>query len=221
MKKKDKDKKPEPPKKEKESKTAKKTIQEIILKDIEAESNNLNIPSLYTPHYNLVILDVQRCSIDDNTLGCIAQLAELRHLNVAYNFVSDFGLEHLLRLVNLEYLNLVNCIEVSDFGLRTVGEIHSLKYLFIGYLAGKNPGEAKMTMVGLRQLKNLRFMEELYLCACNIEERDAEELHAAWENKIVLKTPKCFKIRKGADFRKGHVEKEWMFNHHSKKEYLI
>lgn len=83
----------------------------------------------------VVLLDLTRTSIDDDTLGRIVQVQNLESVRLADTRITDVGIGHLRLLKNLYELDLRNT-EITDKGLEKLSEIHSLRTLLLGEAKG-------------------------------------------------------------------------------------
>ena len=79
----------------------------------------------------IVLLDLTRTSIDDDTLGRIVQIQNLESVRLADTRITDEGIGHLRLLENLYELDLRNT-EITDKGLEMLSEIPSLRTLLLG-----------------------------------------------------------------------------------------
>jgi hypothetical protein len=79
----------------------------------------------------IVLLDLTRTSIDDDTLGRIVQVQSLESVRLADTRITDVGIGHLRLLENLYELDLRNT-EITDKGLEMLSEIRSLRTLLLG-----------------------------------------------------------------------------------------
>src|SRR5438045_9623288 len=77
----------------------------------------------------IIEVDLTSTWITDDDLARIAELTELRKLNLSYTKITDLGLEHLRPLRNVTYLNCYYCEYVSDGGIAFLKQWTNLEYL--------------------------------------------------------------------------------------------
>jgi hypothetical protein len=82
--------------------------------------------------------------IDDRSLACIAPLADLSRLSLAYNNIGDSGMEHVCRLQHLVYLN-IDGTDVSDASVDRLKGLSNLLELLVR--------DTRLTEIGIAELR--------------------------------------------------------------------
>lgn len=96
--------------------------------------------------------------LGDNHLAPLAALTGLKQLTLAYTNVTQRGIQHLLGLKDLNYLE-ISSMSLDDGALPYIAELSSLETLVLG---------SPVTDEGLRQLAPLKNLKELFLWVENI-----------------------------------------------------
>ena len=108
--------------------------------------NNAILQALKNINEQLVVLKLTNLPINDNDIKIVADLKNIKKLNVENTLITDNGMEYIKQLSKLEQLNLYGT-NVSDEGLM---ELASLKNLSVLYL-----WKTKVTLNGIEQFKKL------------------------------------------------------------------
>lgn len=117
-------------------------IDNHILKDLVAEI--VDVPEL--AFLNLS----ENRKITDPGLEVLAQLKQLKGLNLSSCDISGPGLAFLSTLVHLEHLNLSYCNRIADPGLKVIKSLRNLTYLDMqGCVKTTHAGLAKIERRGL------------------------------------------------------------------------
>jgi Leucine-rich repeat (LRR) protein len=66
---------------------------------------------------DVVVLQMAECDVNDETLAALAELSQLRELDLNNNPITDEGLAHLAKLPKLEILRL-NFTQITDEGFK-------------------------------------------------------------------------------------------------------
>ena len=103
---------------------------------------------------NMTTLDRHGPSIDDCTLACIAGFPKLKRLSLRMCDVGDAGMEHLIRVRDLEDLDLF-CTDVTDAGLIRLKELRNLQAINLRYTDVTDSGVAELqrALPGLKTYK--------------------------------------------------------------------
>lgn len=102
----------------------------------------------------IVAVDLAQTAITDADLSAIAQLPQLRELNLRETLVSDPGLETVAGLSDLEFLGLTGTL-VTDSGLAHLAGLQQLRFLTLGHTI--------VTDAGLESLADCSRLEALNL----------------------------------------------------------
>jgi uncharacterized membrane protein len=108
--------------------------------------NNAILQALKNINEQLVVLKLTNLPINDNDIKIVADLKNIKKLNVENTLITDNGMEYIKQLSKLEQLNLYGT-DVSDEGLM---ELASLKNLSVLYL-----WKTKVTLNGIEQFKKI------------------------------------------------------------------
>lgn len=108
--------------------------------------NNAILQALKNINEQLVVLKLTNLPINDNDIKIVADLKNIKKLNVENTLITDNGMEYIKQLSQLEQLNLYGT-NVSDEGLL---ELASLKNLSVLYL-----WKTKVTLNGINQFKKI------------------------------------------------------------------
>jgi uncharacterized membrane protein len=108
--------------------------------------NNAILQALKNINEQLVVLKLTNLPINDNDIKIVADLKNIKKLNVENTLITDNGMEYIKQLSKLEQLNLYGT-NVSDEGLM---ELASLKNLSVLYL-----WKTKVTLNGIEQFKKI------------------------------------------------------------------
>ena len=108
--------------------------------------NKTSLLALKNINAQLVTLKLTNLPINDNDIKIVADLKNIKKLNVENTLITDNGMEYIKQLSKLEQLNLYGT-NVSDEGLM---ELASLKNLSVLYL-----WKTKVTLNGIEQFKKL------------------------------------------------------------------
>ena len=108
--------------------------------------NNAILQVLKNINEQLVVLKLTNLPINDNDIKIVADLKNIKKLNVENTLITDNGMEYIKQLSQLEQLNLYGT-NVSDEGLL---ELASLKNLSVLYL-----WKTKVTLNGIEQFKKI------------------------------------------------------------------
>ncbi len=96
----------------------------------ENTSGKVTLKSLHGIKDQLMWLQLNNCGITDDDLVSIAELSNLRKLNVSQNPISDKGVNAVMDLSKLEYLNLYET-NVTDRILESLVGLPRLKELYL------------------------------------------------------------------------------------------
>jgi len=108
--------------------------------------NKASLQTLKNIDEQLIILKLTNLPINDNDIKIVADLKNIKKLNVENTLITDNGMEYIKQLSKLEQLNLYGT-NVSDEGLM---ELASLKNLSVLYL-----WKTKVTLNGIEQFKKI------------------------------------------------------------------
>lgn len=108
--------------------------------------NKSSLQALKNINEQLVVLKLTNLPINDNDIKIVADLKNIKKLNVENTLITDNGMEYIKQLSQLEQLNLYST-NVSDEGLM---ELASLKNLSVLYL-----WKTKVTLNGIEQFKKI------------------------------------------------------------------
>ena len=106
--------------------------------------NKASLQALKNINEQLVVLKLTNLPINDNDIKIVADLKNIKKLNVENTLITDNGMEYIKQLSKLEQLNLYGT-NVSDEGLM---ELASLKNLSVLYL-----WKTKVTLEGIEKFK--------------------------------------------------------------------
>ncbi len=85
-------------------------------------------PSALRTHADATVVQMANPDVTDKTLTGLADMTNLRELDLSHTAVTDAGLEHLAGLKTLEILRLASTA-VTDAGLEHLAPLESLKQL--------------------------------------------------------------------------------------------
>jgi hypothetical protein len=108
--------------------------------------NKASLQTLKNIDEQLIILKLTNLPIDDNDLKIVADLKNIKKLNLENSLITDDGMAYIKQLSQLEQLNLYGT-NISDKGLM---ELASLKNLSVLYL-----WKTKVTKGGIEQFKKI------------------------------------------------------------------
>lgn len=115
----------------------------------------------------LIDLDVEDTSLDDSRAELLAELGQIRHLNVSANSLSNEGLRHLSRLKDLKWLAAWRLPGISDSGLEYIGQLTELQ----GVHLQENPQITDRGAAALRPLKKIYWF---WLCQTGVTDAALE-----------------------------------------------
>ena len=108
--------------------------------------NNSSLQALKSINEQLAVLKLTNLPINDDDLKVVADLKNIKKLNVENTLITDNGLDYIKQLSQLEQLNLYGT-NISDEGIIRLAD---LKYLSVLYL-----WKTKVTLNGIEQFKKL------------------------------------------------------------------
>lgn len=91
-------------------------------------------------------------NVTDVGLRQLCKLKQLRSLNVSACHISNVGMEYLLELPVLDWLDISHCTGVSDKGTRRVENMPHLRYINLR-------GVRRVTQAGLKRLAKMKNLE--------------------------------------------------------------
>lgn len=122
----------------------------------------------------IIAVDLAQTAVTDADLSAIAQLPQLRELNLRETLVSDPGLETVAGLSDLEFLGLTGTL-VTDSGLAHLAGLQQLRFLTLGHTI--------ITDAGLESLADCSRLEALNL--------KGTEVTAAGVAELQRRLPRC------------------------------
>ena len=108
--------------------------------------NNSSLQALKSINEQLAVLKLTNLPINDDDLKVVADLKNIKKLNVENTLITDNGMDYIKQLSQLEQLNLYGT-NISDEGIIKLAD---LKNLFVLYL-----WKTKVTLNGIEQFKKL------------------------------------------------------------------
>ncbi len=117
------------------------------------------------------------CSIDDSGTIYLAQLTQLKSLDLSGNKITDKGLKNLFRLKHLENLNLGGT-KIGDESIGFLKKFPQLKSLHLG--------GTKITVAALPELGQLKRLQELWVTATEISSSELASLRKALPNCKII-----------------------------------
>jgi Leucine-rich repeat (LRR) protein len=159
--------------------------------DFDDSSNVPGVVPLLKEFQEVESVSASTSRFGDAQAKYLADLANLRDLNLYRSSISDEGLKHLTGLKNLRWLP-VGGTKVTDAGLKVISGMTQLEYVGVRgdnitdaglvhlkgltELTGLNLGETKVTDDGLKQLAPLTRLKSLYLFGTGITDAGLEHL---------------------------------------------
>ena len=108
--------------------------------------NNSSLQALKSINEQLAVLKLTNLPINDNDLKVVADLKNIKKLNVENTLITDNGLDYIKQLSQLEQLNLYGT-NISDEGLMQLASLKNLSVLYLW--------KTKVTLNGIEQFKKL------------------------------------------------------------------
>ena len=108
--------------------------------------NKTSLLALKNINAQLVTLKLTNLPINDNDLKVVADLKNIKKLNVENTLITDNGLDYIKQLSQLEQLNLYGT-NISDEGLMQLASLKNLSVLYLW--------KTKVTLNGIEQFKKL------------------------------------------------------------------
>ena len=108
--------------------------------------NNAILQALKNINEQLVVLKLTNLPINDNDIKIVADLKNIKKLNVENTLITDNGLDYIKQLSQLEQLNLYGT-NISDEGLMQLTSLKNLSALYLW--------KTKVTLNGIEQFKKL------------------------------------------------------------------
>ena len=108
--------------------------------------NNSSLQALKSINAQLVTLKLTNLPINDNDLKVVADLKNIKKLNVENTLITDNGLDYIKQLSQLEQLNLYGT-NISDEGIIQLADLKNLSVLYLW--------KTKVTLNGIEQFKKL------------------------------------------------------------------
>ena len=108
--------------------------------------NKTSLLALKNINAQLVTLKLTNLPINDNDIKIVADLKNIKKLNVENTLITDNGLEYIKQLSQLEQLNLYGT-NISDEGLMQLASLKNLSVLYLW--------KTKVTLNGIEQFKKL------------------------------------------------------------------
>lgn len=111
----------------------------------------------HNPFAPVLEVYAENSSISDLDLKYVAQLSDVKKLQLSRTGVTDKGMVHVATLQNLELLEL-GSTSVSDNGLHALRSLPRLRFLYLG--------GTKVTDNGLKHLAKMSALESVTLSSC-------------------------------------------------------
>ena len=108
--------------------------------------NKASLQTLKNINEQLVILKLTNLAIDDNDLKIVADLKNIKKLNLENSLITDDGMAYIKQLSQLEQLNLYGT-NISDEGLIQLTSLKNLSQIYLW--------KTKVTMSGIEQFKKI------------------------------------------------------------------
>ena len=108
--------------------------------------NNSSLQALKSINEQLAVLKLTNLPINDNDLKVVADLKNIKKLNVENTLITDNGLDYIKQLSQLEQLNLYGT-NISDEGIIQLADLKNLSVLYLW--------KTKVTLNGIEQFKKL------------------------------------------------------------------
>ena len=108
--------------------------------------NNAILQALKNINEQLVVLKLTNLPINDNDIKIVADLKNIKKLNVENTLITDNGLDYIKQLSQLEQLNLYGT-NISDEGLMQLASLKNLSVLYLW--------KTKVTLNGIEQFKKI------------------------------------------------------------------
>ena len=108
--------------------------------------NNSSLQALKSINEQLAVLKLTNLPINDNDLKIVADLKNIKKLNVENTLITDNGLDYIKQLSQLEQLNLYGT-NISDEGIIQLADLKNLSVLYLW--------KTKVTLNGIEQFKKL------------------------------------------------------------------
>jgi uncharacterized membrane protein len=108
--------------------------------------NKASLQALKNINEQLVILKLTNLAIDDNDLKIVADLKNIKKLNLENSLITDDGMAYIKQLSQLEQLNLYGT-NISDEGLIQLTSLKNLSQIYLW--------KTKVTKGGIEQFKKI------------------------------------------------------------------
>jgi uncharacterized membrane protein len=108
--------------------------------------NKASLQTLKNINEQLVILKLTNLAIDDNDLKIVADLKNIKKLNLENSLITDDGMTYIKQLSQLEQLNLYGT-NISDEGLIQLTSLKNLSQIYLW--------KTKVTKGGIEQFKKI------------------------------------------------------------------
>jgi len=108
--------------------------------------NNSSLQALKSINEQLAVLKLTNLPINDNDIKIVADLKNIKKLNVENTLITDNGLDYIKQLSQLEQLNLYGT-NISDEGIIQLADLKNLSVLYLW--------KTKVTLNGIEQFKKL------------------------------------------------------------------
>jgi serine/threonine protein kinase len=108
--------------------------------------NNSSLQALKSINEQLAVLKLTNLPINDNDIKIVADLKNIKKLNVENTLITDNGLDYIKQLSQLEQLNLYGT-NISDEGLIQLTSLKNLSQIYLW--------KTKVTMSGIEQFKKI------------------------------------------------------------------
>ena len=108
--------------------------------------NKTSLLALKNINAQLVTLKLTNLPINDNDIKIVADLKNIKKLNVENTLITDNGLDYIKQLSQLEQLNLYGT-NISDEGLMQLASLKNLSVLYLW--------KTKVTLNGIEQFKKI------------------------------------------------------------------
>ena len=114
-------------------------MNDVVYVELPRRATDADLARIVEHFPRLLGLSLDRASVTDDGLKCLAGLTTLQFLDLANTVVTDRGLGHLASLPGLHMLNL-NHTRISDDGLRSLDRATGLKVLDLSNTRVTNDG---------------------------------------------------------------------------------
>jgi uncharacterized membrane protein len=108
--------------------------------------NNSSLQALKSINEQLAVLKLTNLPINDNDIKIVADLKNIKKLNVENTLITDNGLDYIKQLSQLEQLNLYGT-NISDEGIIQLADLKNLSVLYLW--------KTKVTLNGIERFKKL------------------------------------------------------------------